>query len=57
MDKRIDANKIVRVKYKFNKSNKYMLYLDYDDIKLLFNYIEYLENIIDSSGNHIPEID
>lgn len=57
MNNKVDPNKIAKLKYKFNESNKYMLYLDYDEIKSLFNYIEYLENKIDSSGNHIPEID
>ena len=52
----MDKEKIKEIKDKFSKSNKYMLYLDYNDIKLLFKYIENLENNIDSSGNHIPEI-
>ena len=55
----MENKKLKEIKDKFRKSNKYMLYLDYDDIKILFNYINELENvIIDSySGNHIPEID
>ena len=54
----MENEKLKDIKDKFSKSNKYMLYLDYDDIKILFNYIYELENIIiDSSGNHIPEID
>lgn len=52
----MDKEKIKEIKDKFSKSNKYMLYLDYDDIKILFNYIYELENNIDSSGNHIPKI-
>lgn len=53
----MENEKLKEIKDKFSKSNKYMLYLDYDDIKILFNYIDELENNIGSSGNHIPEID
>lgn len=53
----MENEKLKDIKDKFSKSNKYMLYLDYDDIKILFNYIDELESKIDFSGNHIPEID
>lgn len=36
--------KIEDIKEKYNKSNKYVLYLDYYDIRLLFEYIKDLED-------------
>lgn len=36
--------KLKDIKERYNKSNKFVLYLDYYDIGLLFKYIEDLEN-------------
>ena len=55
---------INNIKEKYNKSNKYMLCLTYDDIGLLFKYIEKqhneiqeLKDEINEMWSHIPRLD
>ena len=47
--------RIKDIKEKYNKSNKYVLYVNYDDIGLLFNYIDYLENRGDEMGHDLDD--
>lgn len=57
-------NEIPNICEKYNKSNKYVLYLDYYDIGILFKYIEYqrqqieeLKDDINEMWSHIPRLD
>lgn len=52
------------IKEKYDKSNKYALYLDYNDIGILFKYIEKQQNEIqelkdeiNEMWSHIPRLD
>lgn len=60
----IIKDKIERLKEKYNKSNKYALYLEYEDIGILFDYIEKQQNEIqelkdeiNEMWSHIPRLD
>lgn len=57
-------DEIARLKEKYNKSNRYTLCLTYDDIGLLFKYIEKqhneiqeLKDEINEMWSHIPRLD
>lgn len=60
----IIKDKIETLKEKYNKSNKYDLYLDYEDIGILFKYIDKqqkeikeLKDEINEMWSHTPRLD